>query len=143
MNRTKRAAIYERLKSANPHPTTELEYRSPFELLIAVILSAQATDISVNKATRPLFAVANTPAALAALGVFAAVSLALVALRFDETNQRRNPQALQWQVLLSTWRGILTHPQFWTYALLALTYGMNLKQDLMTILTTIHKSSAM
>lgn len=69
MNRIKRAAIYERLKSANPHPTTELEYRSPFELLIAVILSAQATDISVNKATRPLFAVANTPAAVAALGV--------------------------------------------------------------------------
>jgi MFS transporter, DHA1 family, multidrug resistance protein len=59
--------------------------------------------------------------ALAALGVFAAVSLALVALRFEETNQRRNPQALQWQVLLSTWRGILAHPQFWTYALLALT----------------------
>ncbi|MFM9817405.1 UNVERIFIED_CONTAM: endonuclease III [Spiribacter pallidus] len=68
MNRDKRQAIFERLRAANPQPTTELEYRTSFELLVAVILSAQATDRSVNKATRPLFAVANTPEALLALG---------------------------------------------------------------------------
>ncbi|MEX0451755.1 endonuclease III [Spiribacter sp. 218] len=68
MNRDKRQAIFERLRAANPQPTTELEYRTPFELLVAVILSAQATDRSVNKATRPLFAVANMPEAILALG---------------------------------------------------------------------------
>jgi endonuclease-3 len=68
VNRDKRQAIFERLRAANPQPTTELEYRTPFELLVAVILSAQATDRSVNKATRPLFAVANTPEAILALG---------------------------------------------------------------------------
>jgi len=69
MNRERRSEIFARLKAANPAPTTELEYATPFELLVAVILSAQATDVSVNKATKPLFAVANTPAALKALGV--------------------------------------------------------------------------
>ena len=69
MNPEKRREIFARLKAANPHPTTELEYTTPFELLIAVILSAQATDISVNKATRQLYPVANTPAAIYALGV--------------------------------------------------------------------------
>jgi len=69
VNRQRRTEIFSRLRDANPAPTTELQYASPFELLIAVILSAQATDISVNKATIPLFAVANTPAALLALGV--------------------------------------------------------------------------
>jgi len=69
MNRQRRAEIFARLKAANPAPTTELEYASPFELLVAVILSAQATDVSVNKATSTLFPVANTPAALLALGV--------------------------------------------------------------------------
>ncbi len=68
MNPAKRAAIFERLQALNPNPTTELEYRTPFELLIAVVLSAQATDRSVNLATRHLFAVANTPAAMHALG---------------------------------------------------------------------------
>jgi len=68
VNRDKRQAIFERLRAANPQPTTELEYHTPFELLVAVILSAQATDRSVNKATRPLFAVANTPEAILALG---------------------------------------------------------------------------
>jgi len=68
MNAQKRRAIYETLQSLNPHPTTELEYTSPFELLIAVMLSAQATDVSVNKATRKLFPVANTPAAMLELG---------------------------------------------------------------------------
>ncbi|MBN8211595.1 MAG: endonuclease III [Xanthomonadales bacterium] len=61
--------MFERLQELNPHPTTELEYSSPFELLVAVILSAQATDVSVNRAMRRLFPVANTPQAIAALGV--------------------------------------------------------------------------
>lgn len=69
MNRNKRREIFTRLKAENPHPTTELAYQSPFELLVAVILSAQATDISVNKATQKLFAVANTPGKLLELGV--------------------------------------------------------------------------
>jgi endonuclease-3 len=68
MNAAKRLAIFDRLASAIPNPTTELVYSSPFELLIAVVLSAQATDKSVNKATAPLFAVANTPQAILALG---------------------------------------------------------------------------
>jgi endonuclease-3 len=68
MNSNKRRAIFERLKAANPHPKTELEYHSSFELLVAVMLSAQATDISVNAATRQLFPVANTPEAILALG---------------------------------------------------------------------------
>ncbi|MBC3868866.1 endonuclease III [Undibacterium oligocarboniphilum] len=69
MNAEKRHAIFARLQQANPHPTTELEYSSPFELLIAVLLSAQATDVSVNKATRLLYPVANTPESIYALGV--------------------------------------------------------------------------
>jgi len=69
MNPQKRRAIFERLRAANPHPKTELEYRTPFELLVAVVLSAQANDKSVNKATAELFKVANTPAAIARLGV--------------------------------------------------------------------------
>jgi endonuclease-3 len=68
VNAAKRAAIYARLSAANPEPTTELVYGSPFELLVAVILSAQATDVGVNKATAQLFPVANTPAAILALG---------------------------------------------------------------------------
>ena len=68
MNPDKRRAIFETLRAANPHPTTELEYRTPFELLVAVVLSAQATDRSVNLATRRLFADAGTPADIAALG---------------------------------------------------------------------------
>jgi len=68
MNPHKRAEIFRRLREANPKPTTELEYASPFQLLIAVILSAQATDVGVNKATRRLFPVAGTPAAILALG---------------------------------------------------------------------------
>lgn len=68
MNKQKRRAIFERLRAQNPHPTTELNYSSTFELLIAVILSAQATDISVNKATAKLYPVANTPQAILDLG---------------------------------------------------------------------------
>jgi len=69
LNKTIRIEIFNRLKANNPKPTTELNYQTPFELLISVILSAQATDVSVNKATLPLFARANTPAAIKALGV--------------------------------------------------------------------------
>ena len=69
MNKQKRIEIFTRLREANPNPTTELNYSSPFELLIAVILSAQATDVGVNKATDKLFPVANTPEAILALGV--------------------------------------------------------------------------
>ncbi|WP_148862427.1 endonuclease III [Marinobacter fonticola] len=69
MNKEKRTAIFERLRAANPNPTTELVYSNPFELLIAVILSAQATDVGVNKATAKLFPVANTPQAIFDLGV--------------------------------------------------------------------------
>jgi endonuclease-3 len=69
MNPQKRSEIYRRLQAANPNPTTELEYGSPFQLLVAVVLSAQATDKSVNLATRPLFASHGTPEALVKLGV--------------------------------------------------------------------------
>ena len=69
MNREKRREIFTRLRNANPNPTTELKFNNPFELLISVILSAQATDVSVNKATEKLYGVANTPEAIAALGV--------------------------------------------------------------------------
>ena len=69
MNPSKRREIFERLRQANPTPTTELEYSTPFELLIAVLLSAQATDVSVNKATRKLYPVANTPEQLYRMGV--------------------------------------------------------------------------
>ncbi|MBW8807844.1 endonuclease III [Lysobacter capsici] len=61
--------MFSRLQSLNPHPTTELEYSTPYELLVAVALSAQATDVGVNKATRKLFAIANTPRQIVALGV--------------------------------------------------------------------------
>lgn len=69
MNREKRTRIFNTLQRLNPSPTTELVYHTPFELLVAVILSAQATDIGVNKATKKLYAVANTPEAIVALGL--------------------------------------------------------------------------
>jgi len=69
MNKQKRIEIFTRLQAENPEPTTELNFSSPFELLIAVLLSAQATDVSVNKATDKLFPVANTPEAFIKLGV--------------------------------------------------------------------------
>jgi endonuclease-3 len=69
MNPQKRRAIFERLAAADPHPKSELAHRTPFELLVAVVLSAQATDKRVNKATAVLFPVADTPAAIARLGV--------------------------------------------------------------------------
>jgi endonuclease-3 len=69
MNADKRRDIFTRFQAANPAPRTELEYTTPFELLIAVLLSAQATDVSVNKATRRLYKVANTPQAMLDLGL--------------------------------------------------------------------------
>jgi endonuclease-3 len=69
MNKEKRHEMLSRLRANNPHPTTELNFSSPFELLIAVILSAQATDVSVNKATDKLYPVANTPKTIYALGI--------------------------------------------------------------------------
>ena len=69
MNNVKRLEILTRLRAENPKPETELEWSSPFELLIAVLLSAQATDVSVNKATRKLYPIANTPQAILDLGV--------------------------------------------------------------------------
>ncbi|CAH0166786.1 Endonuclease III [Massilia sp. Bi118] len=69
MNPAKRYEIFTRFREANPHPTTELEYSTPFELLIAVLLSAQSTDVGVNKATRRLYPVANTPQAILDLGL--------------------------------------------------------------------------
>ncbi len=69
MNKQKRAAIFSKLRELDPHPETELNYHTPFQLLISVILSAQATDISVNKATDKLYPVANTPESIFALGV--------------------------------------------------------------------------
>lgn len=70
MNAEKRRQIFLRLQAANPHPTTELNYNSEFELLVAVLLSAQATDVGVNKATDKLFPVANTPETILALGQY-------------------------------------------------------------------------
>lgn len=69
MNKEKRVQIFTRLRDANPHPTTELNWQTPFELLAAVLLSAQATDVGVNKATAKLFPVANTPQAILDLGL--------------------------------------------------------------------------
>jgi len=69
LNKNKRAEIFQKLKAQNPEPTTELNYSNPFELLIAVVLSAQATDVGVNKATKKLYPVANTPEAIYALGL--------------------------------------------------------------------------
>lgn len=68
MNKNKRTEIFQKLKAQNPKPATELQYTNPFELLIAVVLSAQATDVGVNKATKKLYPVANTPESIYALG---------------------------------------------------------------------------
>ncbi len=69
MNKKKRTAIFSKLRDLDPNPDTELHYHSPFQLLISVILSAQATDVSVNKATDILYPVASTPESILALGV--------------------------------------------------------------------------
>ena len=75
MNQARRTAIFERFRQANPRPTTELHYHSPFELLLAVILSAQSTDVGVNKATAKLFKAARTPQAMCKLGASGAFLL--------------------------------------------------------------------
>ena len=77
--------FFERLREQRPHPTTELNFSSPFELLVAVTLSAQATDVSVNKATDKLFPVANTPEAIYALGVDGLKAVSYTHLRAHET----------------------------------------------------------
>ena len=78
MNKEKRVQILERLRENNPNPQTELNWSTPFELLIAVLLSAQATDVSVNKATDKLYPVANTPQGLFDLGVDGVKELSLI-----------------------------------------------------------------
>ena len=69
MNNEKRYEIFKRWREVNPHPTTELKFKTPFELLVAVTLSAQATDVSLNKATDAIFPLANTPEDFYALGI--------------------------------------------------------------------------
>jgi endonuclease-3 len=90
-------ALFERLSDANPAPTTELEFSTPYELLVAVALSAQATDVSVNKATRRLFPAANTPRAIAALGV-TGLAPYLTTINFNRT-KAKNVVAMAEQLL--------------------------------------------
>ncbi|TZF89030.1 endonuclease III [Lysobacter lacus] len=90
-------ALFERLSEANPAPTTELEFSTPYELLVAVALSAQATDVSVNKATRRLFPAANTPAAIAKLGVDG-IAPYLATINFNKT-KAKNVVAMANQLL--------------------------------------------
>ena len=97
MSPTEIDALFERLNEANPAPTTELEYSTPYELLVAVALSAQATDVSVNKATRRLFPVANTPRAIAKLGVDGLAPY-LATINFNRT-KARNVVAMAEQLL--------------------------------------------
>ncbi len=106
MNPAKRRAIFERLRAANPDPRTELTYRTPFELLIAVVLSAQSTDVGVNKATARLFPVANTPAALAQLGV-EGVTPYIASLGLFR-NKAKNIVALS-EILLEQYGGEVPH----------------------------------
>jgi endonuclease-3 len=92
MNATKRNEIFSRLRAANPKPTTELSYGTPFELLVSVVLSAQATDVGVNKATAKLFPVANTAQALLGLGeagLKAHIKAEMSWKRFQESDAKR------------------------------------------------------
>ena len=102
MNPQKRRAIFERLRAANPNPRSELEHQTPYELLVAVVLSAQATDKGVNKATEKLFPVARTPAAMVKLGVDGLIpyvqSIGLY------RNKAKNVVALS-EILLREYRG--------------------------------------
>ncbi|CDL19238.1 Endonuclease III [Klebsiella pneumoniae IS53] len=104
MNKAKRLAILTRLRENDPHPTTELHFSSPFELLIAVLLSAQATDVSVNKATAKLYPVANTPAAMLALGVDGVKSYIKTIGLFNSKAEKRH-QNLPHPVGAAQWRG--------------------------------------
>ena len=80
MNKHIRTEMFQRWREANPHPTTELQFNTPFELLIAVLLSAQATDAGVNKATAKLFPVANTPQAMLDLGLEGIMQVSMMCL---------------------------------------------------------------
>jgi endonuclease III len=102
MNPQKRRAIFERLRAANPNPKSELAHRTPFELLVAVVLSAQATDKGVNKATAKLFPVAATPKAVVALGVDGLIpyvqSIGLFPQQGEEHRRAvRDPAARAWR----------------------------------------------
>ncbi|MCI0749010.1 MAG: endonuclease III [Nevskiales bacterium] len=97
MNNAKRHALYARLQAANPNPTTELKYRTPFELLVSVVLSAQATDLSVNKATAKLFPAARTPQAFLKLGERGLKPYIKTIGLFN--TKARNLIALSWQLL--------------------------------------------
>jgi endonuclease-3 len=102
VNPTKRRAIFERLRAANPHPRSELEHKTPFELLVAVVLSAQATDKGVNKATEKLYLVANTPAAMVKLGVEGLIPYVQTIGLYR--NKAKNVVALS-EILLRDYRG--------------------------------------
>ncbi len=106
MNFEKRERIFEALAKLNPHPKTELEHASPFELLIAVVLSAQATDKSVNVATRKLYAVANTPEAIVKLGVEGVTPYIQTIGLFR--NKAKNVVALS-EILLRDFDGVVPH----------------------------------
>ena len=107
MNKAKRLEILTRLRENNPHPTTELNFSSPFELLIAVLLSAQATDVSVNKATAKLYPVANTPAAMLELGV-EGVKTYIKPLGFITAKQKisSKPAVSYWNSIMARFRKI-------------------------------------
>lgn len=108
MNKAKRLEILTRLRENNPHPTTELNFSSPFELLIAVLLSAQATDVSVNKATAKLYPVANTPAAMLELGV-EGVKTYIKTLGFITAKQKisSKPAVSCWSSIMARFRKIV------------------------------------
>ena len=106
MNNVKRREILTRLRDNNPHPTTELNFSSPFELLIAVLLSAQATDVSVNKATAKLYPVANTPQAMLELGVEGVkASFAVVPIGDEVHVSARSTGKINVQLLLEKLNG--------------------------------------
>ncbi len=108
MNKAKRLEILTRLRENNPHPTTELNFSSPFELLIAVLLSAQATDVSVNKATAKLYPVANTPAAMLELGV-EGVKTYIKTIGFITAKQKisSKPAVYYWNNIMARFRKIV------------------------------------
>lgn len=114
MNKLKRQIIFERLKAAIPEPNTELEYSSPFELLVAVVLSAQATDKGVNKATAKLFPLANTPQQILALGETGLKSYIKTIGLFN--NKAKNIIALC-RALLETHQGQVPNRRDWLEAL--------------------------
>jgi len=108
MNKAKRLEILTRLRENNPHPTTELNFSSPFELLIAVLLSAQATDVSVNKATAKLYPVANTPAAMLELGVEGVKTyIKTIGLYNSKAENIIKPAVSYWNSIMARFRKIV------------------------------------